>query len=109
MIVVGAGGAAHLPGMVAVMTGLSVIGVPVKGSSLEGSIRCTALYKCPSVFILYPLSMVRPTDKFFSTWQRGIPVATVAINNGTNAGLLAVRILSAGNPDLVRNMEEYRL
>lgn len=49
--------------------------------------------------------MVRPTD--FSTWQRGIPVATVAINNGTNAGLLAVRILSAGNPDLVRNMEEY--
>ena len=51
--------------------------------------------------------MVRSTDKSFSTWQRGIPVATVAINNGTNAGLLAVRILSAGNPDLVRNMEEY--
>ena len=51
--------------------------------------------------------MVRPTDKSFSTWQRGIPVATVAINNGTNAGLLAVRILSAGNTNLVRSMEEY--
>ena len=52
------------------------------------------------------MTMDRLTESF-STWQRGIPVATVAINNGTNAGLLAVRILSAGNPDLVRNMEEY--
>ena len=51
--------------------------------------------------------MVRPINKCFSTWQRGIPVATVAINNGTNTRLLAARILSAGNPDSVRNTEEY--
>ncbi|KAF9045726.1 phosphoribosylaminoimidazole carboxylase [Hymenopellis radicata] len=84
-IIAGAGGAAHLPGMVAAMTALPVIGVPVKGSSLDG------------------------VDSLYSIVQmpRGIPVATVAINNGTNAGLLAVRILSAGIPHLVRDMEDY--
>ncbi|KAH9978161.1 Phosphoribosylaminoimidazole carboxylase [Lactifluus volemus] len=85
VIVAGAGGAAHLPGMVAAMTALPVIGVPVKGSSLDG------------------------VDSLYSIVQmpRGIPVATVAINNGTNAGLLAVRILAAGKPSLVLEMENY--
>ncbi|KAI0311523.1 Phosphoribosylaminoimidazole carboxylase [Amylostereum chailletii] len=84
-IVAGAGGAAHLPGMVAAMTALPVIGVPVKGSSLDGVDSLHSIVQMP----------------------RGIPVATVAINNGTNAGLLAVRILSAGMPSLVQSMEEY--
>jgi len=85
VIVAGAGGAAHLPGMVAAMTALPVIGVPVKGSSLDGVDSLHSIVQMP----------------------RGIPVATVAINNGTNAGLLAVRILAAGNPGLVRDMEDY--
>ncbi|KAF8271676.1 Phosphoribosylaminoimidazole carboxylase [Lactarius quietus] len=85
VIVAGAGGAAHLPGMVAAMTALPVIGVPVKGSSLDGVDSLHSIVQMP----------------------RGIPVATVAINNGTNAGLLAVRILAVGNPSLVRDMEDY--
>ncbi|OBZ71826.1 phosphoribosylaminoimidazole carboxylase [Grifola frondosa] len=84
-IIAGAGGAAHLPGMVAAMTALPVIGVPVKGSSLDGVDSLHSIVQMP----------------------RGIPVATVAINNGTNAGLLAVRILSAGMPRLVTAMDEY--
>ncbi|RPD61272.1 carboxylase [Lentinus tigrinus ALCF2SS1-6] len=63
------------------MTALPVIGVPVKGSSLDG------------VGSLHSI--------------RGIPVATVAINNGTNMGLLAVRILSTGQPHLVSAMDDY--
>ncbi|KAG6336933.1 hypothetical protein ID866_2171 [Astraeus odoratus] len=84
-IIAGAGGAAHLPGMVAAMTALPVIGVPVKGSSLDG------------------------VDSLFSIVQmpRGIPVATVAINGGMNAGLLAVRILGAGMPHLHVAMDSY--
>ncbi|ODQ78236.1 hypothetical protein BABINDRAFT_9459 [Babjeviella inositovora NRRL Y-12698] len=72
-IIAGAGGAAHLPGMVAAMTPLPVIGVPVRGSTLDG------------------------VDSLYSIVQmpRGVPVATVAINNATNAALLAVRILAA--------------
>ncbi|KAI8984869.1 Phosphoribosylaminoimidazole carboxylase [Trametes punicea] len=85
VIIAGAGGAAHLPGMVAAMTPLPVIGVPVKGSSLDGVDSLHSIVQMP----------------------RGIPVATVAINNGTNAGLLAVRILSAGQPLLVSAMEDY--
>ncbi|KAL0948889.1 hypothetical protein HGRIS_009005 [Hohenbuehelia grisea] len=84
-IIAGAGGAAHLPGMVAAMTALPVIGVPVKGSSLDGVDSLHSIVQMP----------------------RGIPVATVAINNGTNAGLLAVRILAAGTPRLVEAMEAY--
>ncbi|TFY59300.1 hypothetical protein EVG20_g7842, partial [Dentipellis fragilis] len=84
-IIAGAGGAAHLPGMVAAMTALPVIGVPVKGSSLDGVDSLHSIVQMP----------------------RGIPVATVAINNGTNAGLLAVRILGAGIPHLVDDMEAY--
>ncbi|KZS90937.1 phosphoribosylaminoimidazole carboxylase [Sistotremastrum niveocremeum HHB9708] len=85
VIIAGAGGAAHLPGMVAAECALPVIGVPVKGSVLDG------------------------VDSLYSIVQmpRGIPVATVAINNSTNAALLAIRILSAGDPRLVKKMEEY--
>lgn len=84
-IIAGAGGAAHLPGMVAAMTALPVIGVPVKGSSLDGVDSLHSIVQMP----------------------RGIPVATVAINNGMNAGLLAVRILASGMPSLVDAMETY--
>jgi len=85
VVIAGAGGAAHLPGMVAAMTALPVIGVPVKGSSLDGVDSLHSIVQMP----------------------RGIPVATVAINNGTNAGLLAVRILGAGTPELIIEMEQY--
>ncbi|KAF7333045.1 phosphoribosylaminoimidazole carboxylase [Mycena venus] len=84
-IIAGAGGAAHLPGMVAAMTALPVIGVPVKGSTLDGVDSLHSIVQMP----------------------RGIPVATVAINNGTNAGLLAVRILAAGIPRLIDAMDTY--
>jgi len=84
-IIAGAGGAAHLPGMVATMTPLPVIGVPVKGSSLDGVDSLHSIVQMP----------------------RGIPVATVAINNSTNAGLLAVRILAAADRHLLVKMDEY--
>ncbi|KAJ1308847.1 hypothetical protein OPQ81_004535 [Rhizoctonia solani] len=85
VIIAGAGGAAHLPGMVAAMTSLPVIGVPVKGSSLDGVDSLHSIVQMP----------------------RGVPVATVAINNSTNAGLLAVRILGASNPRIQTAMDEY--
>jgi phosphoribosylaminoimidazole carboxylase len=86
VIVAGAGGAAHLPGMIASMTPLPVIGVPVKTSTLSG------------------------VDSLYSIVQmpRGIPVATVAIGNATNAGLLAIRILSTSRPELRQKMTEYQ-
>ncbi|KAK4695099.1 5-(carboxyamino)imidazole ribonucleotide synthase, partial [Phenoliferia sp. Uapishka_3] len=85
VVIAGAGGAAHLPGMVASETTLPVIGVPVKGSSLDG------------------------VDSLYSIVQmpRGIPVATMAINNSTNAALLAVRILASQIPRLTKELEEY--
>ena len=78
----GAGGVVHLPGLVAAMTALPVIGVLVKGSSLDGVDSCVSTIPRPG----------RPTHIY---WQRGVPVATVAINNGTNAELLATQILGA--------------
>jgi phosphoribosylaminoimidazole carboxylase len=86
VLIAGAGGAAHLPGMVASMTPLPVIGVPVKTSTLSG------------------------VDSLYSIVQmpRGIPVATVAIGNSTNAGLLAVRILSTSRPELREQMKGYQ-
>jgi phosphoribosylaminoimidazole carboxylase len=86
VIIAGAGGAAHLPGMVAAMTPLPVIGVPVKTSTLSG------------------------VDSLYSIVQmpKGVPVATVAIGNATNAGLLAVRILSTHRPELLRQMMDYQ-
>ncbi|GMM28703.1 phosphoribosylaminoimidazole carboxylase [Martiniozyma asiatica (nom. inval.)] len=84
-IIAGAGGAAHLPGMVAAMTPLPVIGVPVKGSTLDGVDSLHSIVQMP----------------------RGIPVATVAINNATNAALLAVRILGAWDGKYLSAMEKY--
>jgi 5-(carboxyamino)imidazole ribonucleotide mutase len=85
VIIAGAGGAAHLPGMVASMTSLPVIGVPVPLSRLDGLDSLLSIVQMPA----------------------GIPVATVAIGNATNAALLAVRILAAANPSL-REMVEAR-
>lgn len=84
-IIAGAGGAAHLPGMVAAQTALPVIGVPVKGSTLEGVDSLHSIVQMP----------------------RGIPVATVAINNSTNAALLAIRILGAADPAYLIKMQNY--
>ncbi|CCH58067.1 hypothetical protein TBLA_0A02680 [Henningerozyma blattae CBS 6284] len=85
VIIAGAGGAAHLPGMVAAMTPLPVIGVPVKGSTLDG------------------------VDSLYSIVQmpRGIPVASVAINNSTNAAILAVRMLGISNPKYIADMKSF--
>lgn len=84
-IIAGAGGAAHLPGMVAAQTALPVIGVPVKGSTLDGVDSLHSIVQMP----------------------RGIPVATVAINNSTNAALLAIRILGAADPTYLAKMQTY--
>lgn len=86
-IIAGAGGAAHLPGMVAAMTALPVIGVPVKGSSLDGVDSLHSIVQMP----------------------RGIPVATVAINNATNAALLAIRILGTSDNHYLTEMQNYLL
>jgi phosphoribosylaminoimidazole carboxylase len=84
-IIAGAGGAAHLPGMVAAKTTLPVIGVPVKGSTLDGVDSLHSIVQMP----------------------RGIPVATVAINNATNAALLAIRILSSFMPEYRQALDQY--
>lgn len=86
-IIAGAGGAAHLPGMVAAMTALPVIGVPVKGSVLDGVDSLHSIVQMP----------------------RGIPVATVAINNSTNAALLATRIIGVYNEKWLHEMNQYML
>ncbi|KAK3200694.1 hypothetical protein Dsin_024109 [Dipteronia sinensis] len=85
IIIAGAGGAAHLPGMVAALTPLPVIGVPVRASALDGIDSLLSIVQMP----------------------RGVPVATVAINNATNAGLLAVRMLGVADADLVARMSQY--
>ncbi|KAJ8443457.1 hypothetical protein Cgig2_026244 [Carnegiea gigantea] len=85
VVIAGAGGAAHLPGMVAALTPLPVIGVPVRASSLDGLDSLLSIVQMP----------------------RGVPVATVAINNATNAALLAVRMLGAGNVNLRDRMAHY--
>lgn len=86
VIIAGAGGAAHLPGMVAAMTPLPVVGVPIKTSTLNGQDSLLSIVQMP----------------------RGIPVATVAIGNAMNAGLLAVRCLCSSRPDLRLKMEAYQ-
>jgi phosphoribosylaminoimidazole carboxylase PurE protein len=78
VIIAGAGGAAHLPGMLASVTILPVIGVPVRTSALSGMDSLLSIVQMP----------------------RGVPVATVAVDNATNAGLLAARILALSNPEL---------
>ena len=82
VIIAGAGGAAHLPGMVASVTPLPVIGVPVGITKLLGMDALLSIVQMPA----------------------GVPVATVAVDNARNAGLLAVRILGAGDPELLRKM-----
>ena len=85
VIIAGAGGAAHLPGMTAAMTVLPVIGVPVQTKALGG------------VDSLYSICQMPP----------GIPVATVAINGALNAGLLAAKIVAIGDEELSVRIEEY--
>ena len=84
-IIAGAGGAAHLPGMVAAMTPLPVVGVPVKSSALSGNDSLLSIVQMP----------------------RGVPVATVAIGNAANAGLLAVRMLGMGDATLRAAMSTF--
>ncbi|KAJ1409370.1 Rudiment single hybrid motif, partial [Sesbania bispinosa] len=86
VIIAGAGGAAHLPGMVAALTPLPVIGVPVRASTLDGLDSLLSIVQMP----------------------RGVPVATVAVNNATNAGLLAVRMLGVANDNLLSRMSQYQ-
>ncbi len=86
VIIAGAGGAAHLPGMVAALTPLPVIGVPVASRHLRGLDSLYSIVQMPA----------------------GIPVATVAIGNAQNAGLLAIQILAAQQPDLLQRVIQYR-
>ena len=85
LIIAGAGGAAHLPGMVASLTTLPVIGVPVKSRALAGVDSLLSIVQMP----------------------RGVPVATVAVNNARNAGLLALRILALGDKRLAERLEAF--
>ncbi len=86
VIIAGAGGAAHLPGMVASLTPLPVIGVPVAITKLDGMDALLSIVQMPA----------------------GVPVATVAVDGARNAGLLAVRILAAGDPALRERMEAFQ-
>ena len=86
MIIAGAGGAAHLPGMLAAKTLLPVIGVPIPLGQLDGLDSLLSIVQMP----------------------RGVPVATVAIGNGENAALLAARILALGDPAVAAALAAYR-
>lgn len=86
VIIAGAGGAAHLPGMVASYTPLPVIGVPVKSSALSGIDSLLSIVQMPN----------------------GVPVATVAIGKAINAGLLAVKILATSDENLLQKMLDYK-
>lgn len=86
VIIAGAGGAAHLPGMIASATPLPVIGVPVNATALAGIDALLSIVQMPA----------------------GVPVATVAIGNARNAGLLAVRILGATMPDVRQAMAAFQ-
>lgn len=85
VIIAGAGGAAHLPGMTAAYTTLPVIGVPIKTSTLSGLDSLYSIVQMPN----------------------GVPVATVAIGKAKNAGLLAARILGAADKKLAEKLEKY--
>ncbi len=86
VIIAGAGGAAHLPGMLASLVSIPVIGVPIPLRNLDGMDSLLSIVQMP----------------------KGVPVATVAIGNATNAGLLAVRMLAISDPALRQRMTEYR-
>lgn len=88
VIIAGAGGAAHLPGMTATLTALPVIGVPIKSSnSIDGWDSILSILQMPN----------------------GIPVATVALNGAKNAGILAAKILGASNDQILAKVEEYMI
>lgn len=87
VLIAGAGGAAHLPGMLAAVTTLPVIGVPVALARLDGLDSLLSIAQMP----------------------RGVPVATVAINGAANAGLLALRILALDDADLAKALEAYQI
>ena len=87
VVIAGAGGAAHLPGMLAALTPLPVIGVPVPLKYLDGMDSLLSIVQMPA----------------------GVPVATVAVGNARNAGLLAVRILAAADPDLQQRMLDFQV
>lgn len=86
VIIAGAGGAAHLPGMAASHSPLPVIGVPIRTKALEGIDSLLSIVQMPA----------------------GVPVATVAIGNAKNAGLLAVQILAAGSKTLLKKIQLYK-
>jgi 5-(carboxyamino)imidazole ribonucleotide mutase len=86
VLIAGAGGAAHLPGMLAANTPLPVIGVPVPSTTLNGLDALLSIVQMP----------------------RGVPVATVAIGGGANAGLLAVQILASSDPALLQRVLDYK-
>ncbi|MBT3025858.1 MAG: 5-(carboxyamino)imidazole ribonucleotide mutase [Candidatus Thiodiazotropha sp. (ex Ctena orbiculata)] len=86
VIIAGAGGAAHLPGMVAAISPLPVIGVPVKSSALSGEDSLLSIVQMPP----------------------GVPVATVAINGARNAGILAAQILSTAQPELRQRVIDFK-
>lgn len=87
VIIAGAGGAAHLPGMVASITPLPVIGVPVKSSnSIDGWDSILSILQMPN----------------------GVPVATVALNAAKNAGILATQIIGSSNPGVLKRMTDYK-
>src|SRR5512137_492632 len=86
VIIAGAGGAAHLPGVAAAFTTLPVVGVPIESKALKGLDSLLSIVQMPS----------------------GIPVATVAIGGARNAGLLAVQILAAGNKPLQKKLQQFK-
>lgn len=87
VIIAGAGGAAHLPGMIASLTPLPVIGVPIKSSnSIDGWDSVLSILQMPG----------------------GVPVATVALNGAKNAGILAAQILGSSNPDILKRILSYK-
>ena len=87
MIIAAAGGAAHLPGVTAAQTTLPVIGVPIKGKSLEGMDSLLSIVQMPP----------------------GIPVATVAINGAKNAAILAANIIGLVNSDIQKKLAEFKI
>ncbi len=86
IIIAGAGGAAHLPGIIAAVTTLPVIGVPIKSKALNGIDSLLSIVQMPA----------------------GIPVATVAVDGALNAGLLAIEILATASSDLTAKLENYK-
>lgn len=85
-IIAGAGGAAHLPGMIAAKTAVPVLGVPVQSKALNGMDSLLSIVQMPA----------------------GVPVATVSIGNARNAGLLAARMIASGDPELTQRMLDFQ-